>query len=187
MRYLKLALIVLVALFFPIIATAQEDDAFVNDPTVNESANACLAGGSMEGKCDIDSNGDGIATQEESDWAWNCGWYLIRFEYGLIPLTQFPVDCISLIQYQVRPLCIMGFLYYTGIPNELRNVHFYLEEGCSGQGHSFGDVVIVQSDSIDTAIDLCTNIFGENTAGLQIYQYPGEEEDLWLCIEAIPL
>ena len=49
-----------------------------NDPLINEDANACFIGGSMVGKC-----GD-------SELLWNAGWYLIRFEQGIITRDQVP-------------------------------------------------------------------------------------------------
>jgi hypothetical protein len=48
-----------------------------NDPRINPDANACFVGGSMVGKCD-------------SDLLWNAGWYLLRFEQGLITEGQVP-------------------------------------------------------------------------------------------------
>jgi hypothetical protein len=54
-----------------------DDRGNLNDPRVNERANACYDGGTLAGKCD---------TQVE----WDAGWYLIRFEYGLIGCDGFP-------------------------------------------------------------------------------------------------
>ena len=54
-------------------AVAQTDNGQPNDPFVNEQANACYAGGSLEGKCAPDGNGNGIVDDYEADWAWNCG------------------------------------------------------------------------------------------------------------------
>ncbi len=48
-----------------------------NDPNEEIDANACYAGGSMEGKC---------VTEED----WEAGWYVIRYEYGLISAEDFP-------------------------------------------------------------------------------------------------
>lgn len=48
-----------------------------NDPNEDEQANACSEGGSMEGKC--------ITEQD-----WEAGWYVIRYEYGLISAEDFP-------------------------------------------------------------------------------------------------
>jgi hypothetical protein len=72
-----LALIILV--FAAIVGIqAQEDDQGVpNDPNNNERANACYEGGSMAGQCD---------TMEE----WEAGYYLIRWEYGLLSTEDFP-------------------------------------------------------------------------------------------------
>ena len=54
------------------------DDTLPNDPADNPDANACLTGGLWEGKC-----GD-------SEYMWAGGWYLIRFNAGLISRDQFP-------------------------------------------------------------------------------------------------
>jgi hypothetical protein len=60
--------------------TAGSDDrGNPNDPRTNERANACFEGGSMAGKCD--------AVNE-----WEAGWYLIRFETGLISREQVPAQ-----------------------------------------------------------------------------------------------
>lgn len=48
-----------------------------NDPNEEMDANACYTGGSMEGKC---------VTEED----WEAGWYVIRYEYGLISAEDFP-------------------------------------------------------------------------------------------------
>jgi hypothetical protein len=48
-----------------------------NDPTRSWTANACFPGGSLAGTCD---------TVEE----WIAGWFLIRYEHGLISLEDFP-------------------------------------------------------------------------------------------------
>lgn len=57
--------------------TADPDDgsglAECGSPTDNE----CYAGGVLEGKCD-------------SPWLWNAGWYLARFNQGLISREDFP-------------------------------------------------------------------------------------------------
>lgn len=57
--------------------TTDPDDgsglAECGSPTDNE----CYAGGVLEGKCD-------------SPWLWNAGWYLARFNQGLISREDFP-------------------------------------------------------------------------------------------------
>lgn len=66
----------LVALFVVVLSagmTLAQDTAepLPNDPAVNPDANACFAGGSMEGTCVTDSE-------------WIAGWIKIRNEAGLI-------------------------------------------------------------------------------------------------------
>lgn len=65
-------------------ADGVDDQGNPNDPTVNERANACYEGGSMEDKCD-------------TDWEWTCGWYVIRYEEGFMSRTQMPAFCEILI------------------------------------------------------------------------------------------
>ena len=47
----------------------------------------------MEGKCDLDADGDGVTDDFEAELLWSCGWYVIRVEYGLIPETGVPEWC----------------------------------------------------------------------------------------------
>jgi hypothetical protein len=67
-----------------------DDEGNPNNPNISERANACFDGGSMAGKCD-------------SDWEWNCGWYLIRFEYGIFSRDNFPTQCGSLLPEITTP------------------------------------------------------------------------------------
>ncbi len=74
-----LLLIASLALLISLVAAlAASDSDTPNDPRINPDANACYTGGSMEGKCKLD------------DELWKAGWYLIRFEYGLIGRDQIP-------------------------------------------------------------------------------------------------
>jgi len=49
------------------------------DPNNPDDDNACLPGGSLDGKCPTNSN-----------WHWNCGWYLIRVERGELSAQSVP-------------------------------------------------------------------------------------------------
>jgi hypothetical protein len=62
-----------------------------NDPLINEDANACFIGGAWEGTC-----GD-------SDLKWNAGWYLIRFDQGLITRDQVPDQYKWILPPEVVP------------------------------------------------------------------------------------
>src|SRR5690349_17828568 len=73
------ALILTVALFTLALGViAAQDEPLPNDPNVNEAANACLEGGTLEGKC-----------WEDPDM-WNTGRYLIRHQYGMFDRDVFP-------------------------------------------------------------------------------------------------
>ena len=87
----RLSVVLTLLLLATQLVVAQVDDeGNVNDPTTNPRANACYEGGSMQDKCD-------------TDWEWKCGWHLIRFEEGLTPLDQFPIECSSLLPEALRP------------------------------------------------------------------------------------
>ena len=76
------------------VLAAQDDQGKVNDPGANERANACFAGGSLEGKCHTtDADRDGGIDQLDVEFMWWCGWYLIRVEYKQIPPSAAPEGC----------------------------------------------------------------------------------------------
>ncbi len=60
-----------------------------NDPLVNEKANACSAGGTLDGQCD-------------SDLLWAAGWYLIRYEHGIISRAHFPQSLIPVLPPKIE-------------------------------------------------------------------------------------
>lgn len=75
--WLMLVAVLLLPLLFAHAQESVDDQGNPNDPAVNPRANACYAGASMDGKC-----------HEEIDWI--AGWYLIRFEDGIISRDQVP-------------------------------------------------------------------------------------------------
>ncbi len=85
-KYLLITLLILLATGFFVFAADDQGDP--NDPTINDRANACYEDGSMAGKCD-------------TEWEWECGWYLIRFESGMISPDGFPTGCISVLPPEV--------------------------------------------------------------------------------------
>lgn len=98
MKHVYLSLISIILLGMSITVQAQVDDlGNLNDPNTNERANACFQGGSLEGKCNIDIDNDSVVSLAETTWAWECGWYLIRFEYGLLTRENFPAFCSILL------------------------------------------------------------------------------------------
>ncbi|MBK9749142.1 MAG: hypothetical protein IPO91_20515 [Chloroflexi bacterium] len=76
----RLVIVTLLFLLVAIPAFAQEDTEtqdLPNDPYVNDAANACLEGGAMEYRC-------------HTELEWQAGWYLIRFQVGMITRAQVP-------------------------------------------------------------------------------------------------
>ncbi|MEO1288622.1 MAG: hypothetical protein AAFV93_12705, partial [Chloroflexota bacterium] len=73
-----------------------------NDPTINDDANACFAGGVLEGRCNDDLDGDGIITDVETNWAWNCGWYLIRYNDGMFSRDDVPLTCQIMLPTEIE-------------------------------------------------------------------------------------
>jgi hypothetical protein len=67
-----------------------DDRGVVNDPRVNERANACYDGGTLEGKCH---------TQVE----WDAGWYLIRFQFGLLGRGDIPEEYYWVLPSEETP------------------------------------------------------------------------------------
>lgn len=92
---MKRSLIILFLFFIfvlvPLVAAQSIDDrGNPNNPNDNERANTCYDGGSMADKC-------------ISDWEWVCGYYLIRFEYGILSRENFPSDCAVLLPSLPQP------------------------------------------------------------------------------------
>lgn len=77
-------IIIILAFSFGSLANGFDDHGVINDPQVNERANACYEGGEMAGKC-------------LTDWDWEAGWYLIRYRAGLISPADFPAEYVSLL------------------------------------------------------------------------------------------
>lgn len=92
----RFALFIIIALLSAgmLTALAQDDQGNPNDPAINDRANACFEGGSLEGRCYQDFNADGIIDDGEIWWAWNCGWYLIRYEHGMLELPDWCEDIL---------------------------------------------------------------------------------------------
>jgi hypothetical protein len=89
-------LVMIAALILVVIGAvmAQDDEGNPNDPGMNERANACYTGGSLEGKCHTtDADRDGDIDQQDVDFMWWCGWYLIRVEYKQLSPAGAPEGC----------------------------------------------------------------------------------------------
>ncbi|MBK9751072.1 MAG: hypothetical protein IPO91_30485 [Chloroflexi bacterium] len=139
MKTILLTLIVAL-LTFGVVFAAEPTTAAENDPNLNEDANACYVGGTWAGQCetaDIDQNG--VVEPWEIEYIYEVGWYLIRYEYGLISRAEFPRAFIWALAPQaspsvvvVLPSCFDNAIYplfdvqYTGTPNENTNMPRFL-------------------------------------------------------------
>jgi hypothetical protein len=117
-----------------------------NDPAVNVHANACYTGGSMEAKCDW-------PTEEETEWAWTCGWYVIRVEAGMFPVSALPAFCLALFATVDAGACAVDDVYendpgqegfVVDAPGVLAN------DLCDTSVVSYTEPVVQQGGNIDT-------------------------------------
>lgn len=94
---LLLCLLTILLSMMLIVSVAQE-----NDPRINDDANACFPGGSFAGMCDkVDVDDDGDTDIFDRDWCWNCGWYMIRVQFGI-----YSPDVLDGICRKVPPVIV---------------------------------------------------------------------------------
>jgi hypothetical protein len=155
---MKRLLITLILLVFSAFAAVAQDNESSNDPRVNENANACFAGGTMEGKCNVDFDGNGTVDEYEVTWAWECGWYIIRVNAGMISSTQMPERCQTLLPADTCFSTSLGVSFrYSGNPNEPGNVVGYLGAGCASDFTLSGaNSVLIFANSLDEATAICS-------------------------------
>ncbi len=71
----------------------------------DETSNACDDGGFMDGQCnttDVDLDGD--VDQQDIDWMWECGWWLMRVQSGDVLNDDVPLDGCRLPEREIpRP------------------------------------------------------------------------------------
>ena len=94
-------LLFVMLLITSLVVFASDDKGNPNEPADNDRANACYEDGSMAGKCD-------------TQWEWECGWYLIRFESGMISPDTFPAGCGSVLPLDVVTAPSIGCQLFTG-------------------------------------------------------------------------
>jgi hypothetical protein len=92
---MKKLLLICLVIFMALPLLAQEDAEEAEPFT--RADNECYAGGTMEGRCNQDVDGDGIVSQAETDWAWNCGWYMARYNDGELSRGEVPAWCAILL------------------------------------------------------------------------------------------
>ncbi|GEM_PF-1970401 len=142
------------------------------DETEDPHENACYTGGDLEGKCSA------FETEEEDEWAWNCGYYYASYVSGKISLEQAPETCKIIFEtIVVEPisLCLkLGgsngrieegeYIWLQDFPNVPDNAtyHTYFLRGdaspCDVLKVDETPVIWMQTTSFvsyDTALDMC--------------------------------
>lgn len=160
---LKKLLIVVLIFSFSVLAFALDDQGNPNDPHTNDRANACYEDGSMAGKCD-------------TDWEWEAGWYLIRFDAGMISREDFPEQYAILLpalpeesQNSAGAGCqaVLGNYVDFGSDNYVpASVPTFTDAACSTPtGMTTGMVAFVWATTLADAIDTCVAHGHPSSAG----------------------
>ncbi|TVR22427.1 MAG: hypothetical protein EA396_06035 [Anaerolineaceae bacterium] len=184
---------------------AVDDEGNPNDPNVNDRANACFTGGTMEDRCYVDFNNDGVVDEFEINWAWTCGWHLIRWEYGLIPSSAIPETCGGLlppVMEEVAGSCQLlypegrsmngatsmtyvlfddsGFLN-TGAPT-------YSDAACQNLRDESVLSPIALADTLEEAQDICEANSDQLSSGWErswVGLLTSEIDNVWVCISPL--
>jgi len=117
MQRIMWLLVLLLSLGLVGVVSAQEPD---EDPREN----ACYNGGDLEGKCSI------WDTEQETEWAWNCGYYYAEYVGGEISLDEAPETCKILFE-TIKPFALC--LYLGGINREIADGLYMLIQGAPNQ------------------------------------------------------
>ena len=146
-----------------------------------EDTNACLTGGSREGRCDF-------PTDAEDEWAWTCGYYVGLFDNGEIPADAIPDWC-----YYPQPDAGVSFLceahsnfiladkdvQLVGPLNTSDNMIVYLSGDGSCSGDIYGSLTLVQAADRPQARVVCAAIspIWINAVSFPVFGY----SDTWVC------
>lgn len=167
MKTIRYCMVILGILLLGVVTSAQESDVIIefipqgiNDPRVNEIANACYFGGSLSGKCDItDVNDDNIVTDFDRDWMWQAGWHLIRWQYNLVERSDFeptyqdllPPDLIRRIGgragcYGVEYEDLLGvYIMWEGGSDVRRRVQMFFNSQCINEYIELDYVIAIET------------------------------------------
>lgn len=178
MHYRKLFVFMLIiaACFGEISAFAQADTA---------ESNACDAGGVWEGKCDW-------PTEAEREWAWTCGWYVARYEAGII--TEVPVWCNYAVLTPFTPsACFVSHTGWrdfrlVGPLNTINNAEFYSTMDGTCQVEDLTSpffIITIAGSPIADEIDIICDAISPDASGYMSHSmatyYSGVPSDWYLC------
>lgn len=148
----------------------------------DEDPNACLTGGSMEGKCDF-------PTAAETDWAWTCGYYVGLFDNGEISRGAIPDWCYypeagaNLLCQAYLLFTITTDLQLIGPVNTANNVAGFSSADGSCSGASLGTATFVLAADQKDAVSICLPLEPLTVSAIPLPGLFGYD-NIWGC--AIP-
>lgn len=139
----------------------------VNNPFLNETANACYVGGSLSGKCNTtDVNDDNIVNAIDRDWMWNAGWHLIRYEFGIFDSADVDQDYVVMLpDTSLEPIGTERGCYeitYRGIPGRyilweggatVQTTRLYFDSQCKMSFVFLDNIVAIETE--EQAEEIC--------------------------------
>jgi hypothetical protein len=102
-RYYKLSFFIISVVLFSVLSTFASLAQTTNNPNDDPDANACYQWGTLYDTCahmDVDYDFD--IDQQDKDWMWKCGYYLIRVEYGIYSADVLDGICLDIIEVVVE-------------------------------------------------------------------------------------
>lgn len=132
----------------------------LNNPYVNENANACYYGGSLSGKCNTtDVNDDNIVDDYDRNWMWNAGWHRIRYDFAIYDSDGFDDDYAPVLpDSAVRQIGMERGCYevsYQGVPQRyilweggasVQTARLYFRDTCEGPFFFLENVIAIESE-----------------------------------------
>ena len=168
-----------------------------------DEATTPLPGTPADNECNVggvlyrEQNQDGCPTE----WYWKAGWYLARFNRGIISRENFPTEFKSVLPPPVKPAADGNIpaagvcwpkdgqassIKYLGPPNTRANLIIYSSSDCSGNtGITSDATVIIFTDSLVSAVSICST-FGTPvlTRQLNEYGYSTAPPNAYACMAA---
>ncbi len=149
-----------------------------------DDPNACLTGGSLEGKCDL-------PTDAQDAWAWTCGYYVGLYDNKEISRDQIPDWCYypepgllvsnNCLKYLMFDVALIGPI------NTYENFGFYASTDGTCSGGVVNTETVVQTATEPEAMTLCQTLLGTP----YIYLVPLEETfgapGYWGCGYSTPV
>ncbi len=130
-----------------------DDQGNVNDPNVNERANACYEGGEWEGKCD-------------TLLMWMGGWFRIRLDYGVMTEAELPpgfawvASPVWSPEYPSAWCESIGGGYYVdfnGTYYVIEPPDYYDDNSCQNDRGSSSSTYVFAPEGYD-ALELCNSV-----------------------------